>query len=98
MPSSGAATARSPTKRSALGAYARGASAQASGYSTLEQSVIAQRLAERKLELDPEPEGKLVEDIQIATMDVFDERDPVPDFVDILHTTTKKFVIRRELL
>ncbi|HWZ93136.1 MAG TPA: hypothetical protein VNW92_29960, partial [Polyangiaceae bacterium] len=74
------------------------ASAQFDGYSTLERSVVNQRLAERGLVLDPEPEGKLIEDIQIATMDVFDERDPVPDLVNILHTTTRTRVIRRELL
>ena len=70
-------------------ASASRAQAQVSGYSALEQSVVAQRLAERKLVLDPEPEGKIIEDVQIATMDVFDERDPVPDWVDILHTTTR---------
>ena len=79
-------------------ALASTANAQVSGYSALEQSVVAQRLAERKLVLDPEPEGKIIEDVQIATMDVFDERDPVPDWVDVLHTTTRARVIRRELL
>ena len=78
--------------------WASVAQAQTSGYSTLEQSVIAQRLAERKLVLEPEPEGKLIEDIQIATMDVFDERDPMPDLVNILHMTTRQRVVRRELL
>ncbi len=81
-----------------LAARASAAEAQVSGYSALEQSVVAQRLAERKLVLDPEPEGKLIEDIQIATMDVWDERDPMPDFVNILHITTREHVIRRELL
>jgi hypothetical protein len=81
-----------------LGLPARVAKAQVGSYSALEQSVVAQRLAERKLVLDPEPEGKLIEDIQIATIDVFDERDPVPDFVNILHVTTREHVIRRELL
>ena len=60
--------------------------------------MISQRLSERGLELEPDPDGKLIEDVQIATMDVFDERDPVPDFVDVLHTTTREHVIRRELL
>jgi hypothetical protein len=68
------------------------------GYSALEQSVIAQQLAERGLALDPRPEGKEIEGIEIVTLDVFDERDPMPDFVDLLHTTTRKRVIRRELL
>ncbi|HEX3775002.1 MAG TPA: hypothetical protein VHV51_11095, partial [Polyangiaceae bacterium] len=71
---------------------------QVKSYSALEQSVTEQELRARKWELDPAPEGKRIEDIQIATIDVFDERDPVPDFVDIFHTTTRKAVIRRELL
>ena len=68
------------------------------GYSTLERSVIAQKLSERGLELDSAPEGKQIEEIQIVTLDVFDERDPMPDFVNVLHATTLEHVIRRELL
>jgi hypothetical protein len=83
---------------SSLMAYASGATAQDGRYSTLERSVIAQRLAERQLVFEPEPENKLIEEIQIVTMDVFDERDPVPDLVDVLHTKTREHVIRRELL
>ena len=68
------------------------------GYSALERSVIGQKLAERGLELDPLPEGKRIEQVEIVTLDVFDERDPMPDFVNLLHTTTRRRVIRRELL
>jgi hypothetical protein len=67
-------------------------------YSALEQSVIGQKLAERGLTLEPAPEGKRIEAIDIARMDVFDERDPMPDFVNLLHVTTRERVIRRELL
>lgn len=72
--------------------------AQDSGYSALEQSVIRQKLGERGLVVDPEPEGKLVEEIQAVPLDVFDERDPMPDFVNVLHVTTRERVIRREVL
>ena len=68
------------------------------GYSSLERSVIAQELARRQLELEPEPEAKLIEQIQIATLEVFDQRDPMPDFVNVLHVTTRRGVILRELL
>ena len=68
------------------------------GYSDLEKSVIQQKLSERGLTVDPAPEGKVIEDIQIVTLDVFDERDPMPDFVNVLHATTDEPVIRRELL
>jgi hypothetical protein len=76
----------------------RAAHAQVSGYSALEQSVVSQKLSERGLELDPQPEGKRIEAIDIVALDVFDERDPIPDFVNVLHTTTREQVIRRELL
>ena len=72
--------------------------AQESGYSALEQSVISQKLSERGLELEAEPEGKRIEAVEIVTLDVFDERDPMPDFVNVFHATTREIVIRRELL
>jgi len=68
------------------------------GYSALERSVIEQNLAQRGLTLESAPEGKRIEDVQIVSLDVFDERDPVPDFVNVLHATTREQVIRRELL
>jgi hypothetical protein len=68
------------------------------GYSALERSVIEQNLAQRGLRLESAPEGKLIEDVQIISLDVFDERDPIPDFVNVLHATTGEQVIRRELL
>lgn len=74
------------------------ARADADAYSTLERSVIDENLKKRGLELEPAPDGKLIEDIQIATLEVFDHRDPVPDFVNVFHFTTRERVIRRELL
>ena len=83
----------------ALWASAVGAQpAESTRYSALEASVIGQNLAQRGLAIDPLPEGKRIEDIQIVTLEVFDERDPMPDFVNVLHTTTRERVIRRELL
>ncbi len=49
-------------------------------------------------EPDPAPEGKLIERIDIVVLDVFDEHDPVPDFVNIFHTMSRTTVIRHELL
>ncbi len=68
------------------------------GYSALERSVIAQQLSQRGLSLESAPEGKRIEQIQIVPIDVFDERDPMPDFVNVFHATTGEQVIRRELL
>ncbi|MEI9951053.1 MAG: BamA/TamA family outer membrane protein [Pseudomonadota bacterium] len=68
------------------------------GYSLLERGVIEQHLAERGLSLEDAPEGKQIEEIQIVSLDVFDERDPMPDFVNVFHATTRDDVLRRELL
>jgi hypothetical protein len=49
-------------------------------------------------ELDPDPDGKLIEKVDVVVLDVFDEHDPVPDWVNIFHTMTRESVVRRELL
>ena len=49
-------------------------------------------------EVDPEPDGKLIERIDIVVLDVFDEHDPVPDWANIFHAMSREGVIRRELL
>src|SRR5687767_5244721 len=49
-------------------------------------------------EPDPAPEGKVIERVDIVVLDVFDEHDPVPDFVNIFHAMSRKSVIRHELL
>ena len=68
------------------------------GYSALEKSIIEQALSRAGLSWESAPEGKLIEDVRVVSLDVFDERDPVPDFVNVLHATTSENVIRRELL
>jgi hypothetical protein len=47
---------------------------------------------------DPEPEGKIVEAIEVSVLEVFDHTDPVPKFVNVFHATTRERVVRRELL
>jgi outer membrane protein assembly factor BamA len=66
--------------------------------SELEQSIAEQALAEHGFEIDPAPEGKRVESIRMVRLEVFDERDPVPDFINVFHVTSQPYVIRRELL
>jgi len=44
------------------------------------------------------PEGKLIERVDIVVLDVFDEHDPVPDVANVVHTKTRDWVIRQELL
>lgn len=66
--------------------------------SPLERSITERALEERGLELESAPEGKRIERIDIVRLEVFDERDPVPDFINIFHVTSQPYVIRRELL
>lgn len=66
--------------------------------SDLERSVVAEALEVHGWELDPEPVGKEIEAIEVHAIDVFDHRDPVPDFLNVFHVTTRDYVVRREML
>jgi hypothetical protein len=67
-------------------------------YSPYEQDSIDQAVTELKTELDPSPEGKTVEGIDVVTLDVIEPRDPAPGFLNALHATTRRYVIDREVL
>ncbi len=71
---------------------------QATGYSDLELATIERVVQSDSPNIDPAPVGKIIESIEIVRLDVFDEHDPVPDFVNLFHATTRERVIRRELL
>ncbi len=66
--------------------------------SDLEKSVATEALSRVGWEAEEAPEGKYIEAIEIYTLDVFDDRDPVPKFVNALHVTSRDYVIRRQLL
>lgn len=80
------------------------------GYSQYEQETIAAALASLRATLDPAPEGKTVESIEIVRLEVLDRESagiakiPVVGSVfnarviNPLHTTTKEWIVRRELL
>ncbi len=80
----------------ALATSARAAAPQA--YSKYEQETINEVLKDQKTTIDPAPEGKIVEGIDIVPLEVFEQRDPLPGFVNIFHTTTRKYVIARQVL
>jgi hypothetical protein len=63
-----------------------------------ELRVLGEQLRARGAEVDEAPEGKAVSDVEIVTLDVFDESDPIPDFFNVFHVTSRERVIRRELL
>ncbi|WP_156865040.1 hypothetical protein [Pajaroellobacter abortibovis] len=68
------------------------------GYSLYEQESIA--YAERKYDsaVDPAPEGKVIEGIEILSLDVFEKRDPFPSIFNSLHVLTRSHIIEREVL
>jgi len=67
-------------------------------YSSYERETIDEVVLEKKLQIDSAPKGKLVESIEIVPLEVFEKRDPVPGFVNIFHTTSRKYVIERQVL
>jgi hypothetical protein len=67
-------------------------------YSPYERSAIDAALADKREEIDPAPEGKIVEGIDIVTLDVIDPRDLAPTLINVFHVTTKHYVVDREIL
>jgi hypothetical protein len=67
-------------------------------YSAYERQSIDDALAFLHATEDKAPEGKIVEGIDILTLEVFEKRDPIPGFVNIFHATTRHYVIEREIL
>ncbi len=84
---SSVARADSPPPVSRTGAYSR-----------YERETIEMVSRDRKLELDPAPEDKVIEAIDVVSLDVIEPRDPVPGILNLLHHTSRPHVIRRESL
>ena len=74
------------------------ARADESHHSRYELDILATELEKRGAAVDPKPEGKTISRIEFVRLEVFDERDPMPDFVNVFHVTSRERVIRRELL
>jgi hypothetical protein len=70
---------------------------QASRFSDYEQDTV-DRVLLADMPIDPAPEGKTVEHIEIVTIDVIEDRDPAPRFLNVFHSTTRASVVRREVL
>ena len=67
-------------------------------YSAYEQETIDEVLDSLHAKVDPDPEGKTVEGIDVVPIDVFEKRDPLPRWVDVFHATTRPSIVRREML
>jgi hypothetical protein len=70
--------------------------------SSYERDTVSLALPKGFAEVDPEPEGKIVESIQTVRLDVLEARDPVPGFarrpLNALHSTTRERIVLREVL
>jgi hypothetical protein len=67
-------------------------------YSSYEQETIDEVLTSLGQVRDPSPEGKVIEHVEIVPLEVIERRDPLPRWVNIFHVTSRRSVIRRELL
>ncbi|AUX45619.1 membrane protein [Sorangium cellulosum] len=68
------------------------------GYSSYESATIDRALARLGATLEPAPEGKLVEAIDVVPLEVIEDRDPAPAFLNWFHALSRPHVIRREVL
>ncbi|MGK3991869.1 hypothetical protein [Sorangium sp. So ce1024] len=74
------------------------AAPEPAGYSSYERATLERALARLGATLDPAPEGKLVEGIDVVPFEVIEDRDPAPGFLNWFHALSRPYVIRREVL
>ena len=67
-------------------------------FSPYEEESIKIALEAQKATLENDPEGKTLEAVEVVSLDVIEERDPAPRLLNILHATTRSYVIDREVL
>lgn len=80
------------------GTAALAAPARREGYSSYESATIERVLSRLRATLDPAPEGKIVEGIDVVPLEVIEDRDPAPAFLNWFHALSRPYVIRREVL
>lgn len=65
---------------------------------TYEDRLIAWALSHQGRVQEPDPSGLRIEEVLVASEDVFSASDPWPDFLNLVHVRTRENVIRREVL
>ncbi|WP_437792425.1 hypothetical protein [Sorangium sp. So ce693] len=80
------------------GTAALAAPARRERYSSYESATIERVLSRLRAPLDPAPEGKIVEGIDVVPLEVIEDRDPAPAFLNWFHALSRPHVIRREVL
>ncbi len=63
-----------------------------------EDRLIAWGLSQQGRTLEPNPEGQRIEELLVASEDVFAQSDPWPDFLNYIHVRTRENVVLREVL
>lgn len=81
-----------------LPAVARAQAPQQRVLSQYERESVEMALRQVQGEREPEPEGKVVEEILVVPLDMIDDRDPWPNFLNFFHATTRPYVVEREVL
>ncbi len=67
-------------------------------YSPYEKESLEGALATDGRVIETSAEGKIVEGIDVVILEVIEKRDPAPRLLNVFHTTTKPYVIDREVL
>jgi hypothetical protein len=67
-------------------------------YSPYELASIDEAVTTLGTRVATDPEGKTVEGVDIVTLDVVEPRDPAPRVLNVLHATSRRYVIEREIL
>ena len=67
-------------------------------HSPYESATIRAALGRLGAIVDLEPEGKVVEAVDVLPLDVIEARDPAPEILNWFHATSRSYVIRREVL
>lgn len=89
------------------GASAQKPTSQTFEYSPYEKETIARALAATGMQIDPAPEGKLIDRVETLRLEVLEDRDPIPEDVagiktrkllNSLHFVSQDYVIRRQIL
>lgn len=65
--------------------------------SSYEAETLQRALVSVGGELEPRPEGKIIERIELVTLEVIEDRDPAPGLLNVLHATTRPGVVKRSL-
>lgn len=100
-PNDGAASSAAASSSAAAPVVSVGGAAAVApprNLSPYEQGSLRAGLERLGTQVEMNPEGKRVESIEVVVLDVFEERDPAPQFLNWFHVNTDDAVVRREVL